>query len=186
MTRAKTALVILAQGAEEMEAVISIDVLRRGGLEVTIGGLDGPEPVKCSRGVVVTPDIDLHEVVNRTFDVVVLPGGGEGAQRLCASAAVGEVLRRHVEAEKLVAAICAAPSAVKTHGLFQGYTMTSHPVVRAFLEDWGKYVEGPVVKDRRLITSRGPGTAFAFALAVLEELTDERAVASVTAPMMFA
>ena len=92
MTDKPKALVLLAQGAEEMEAVISIDVLRRGGIDVTVAGLDGTGPVRCSRGVVITPDVALDDVEGE-FDVLVLPGGAEGAQRLAQSDQVGELLR---------------------------------------------------------------------------------------------
>ncbi len=71
---AKTALVILAEGAEEMEAVIAVDVLRRGGVEVTLAGLKGKEPVTCSRKVNILPDCALQEVKQNKFDAVVLPG----------------------------------------------------------------------------------------------------------------
>lgn len=71
---AKTALVILADGAEEMEAVIAVDVLRRGGVDVTVAGLKGTEAVQCSRKVRILPDRALQEVKGEKFDAVVLPG----------------------------------------------------------------------------------------------------------------
>ena len=76
MAAAKKALVILAPGAEEMETVISVDVLRRAKIDVTLAGLDGNEPVECSRSVKIVPDVSLDEAVDRgPFDVVLLPGG---------------------------------------------------------------------------------------------------------------
>jgi len=81
MSEKPSALVFLAPGAEEMEAVISIDVLRRGGIDVTVAGVSGPDPVRCSRGVVITPDVALDDV-DGEYDVLVLPGGAQGAQKL--------------------------------------------------------------------------------------------------------
>ena len=75
-----TVLVLLAPGAEEMEAIIVIDVLRRASMTVTIAGIESSEPVTCSRNVVVVPDCDLSSVLERDFDVIVLPGGAAGAQ----------------------------------------------------------------------------------------------------------
>lgn len=178
------ALVLLAPGAEEMEAVISIDVMRRGGIDVTVAGIDGPEPVRCSRGVVITPDVSIDDVKGE-FDVLVLPGGAQGAQRLAQSQKVGELLREQELRGLLVAAICAAPIALPAHGVFAGRKLTSHPSVRSILEDWGDYSEHPVEADGNLITSRGPGTAFPFALRIVGALTDAERMVEVRAPMMF-
>jgi protein DJ-1 len=184
MNDTPTALVLLAKGSEEMEAVISIDVLRRGGIDVTVAGVEGADPITCSRGVVITPDVALEDV-DRTFDVLVLPGGAEGAQRLAASERVGQILRAQEESGRWVAAICAAPIALEAHGVFRGRQMTSHPSARATLEEWGDYSEHPVVADRNLITSRGPGTAFPFALRIVGTLTSAERMVEVRAPMMF-
>ena len=178
------ALVLLARGSEEMEAVISIDVLRRGGINVTVAGLDGTDPVRCSRGVVIAPDVALDEV-DGEFDIVVLPGGAEGAKHLASSPRVGELLRQQEQSGRWVAAICAAPIAFKAHGVFEGRHMTSHPSVKPMLEGWGKYSEHPVEADGKLITSRGPGTAFPFALRIVGALTNAERMVEVRAPMMF-
>ena len=184
MSDTPTALVLVAQGSEEIEAVISIDVLRRGGVEVTVAGVDGDDPIRCSRGVVITPDVALDSVTD-DFDIVVLPGGAEGAQRLAESAKVGEILRKHEKSGRWVGAICAAPMALQAHGVFRNRQLTSHPSVKEMLEDWGEYSENPVVADGNLITSRGPGTAFPFALRIVGILADAKRMVDVRAPMMF-
>ena len=184
MTDKPKAVVLLASGAEEMEAVISIDVLRRGGIEVTVAGVGGSDPVRCSRGVVITPDIGIDEVQGE-FDVLVLPGGAEGARRLSESERVGELLRAQQAAGRWVAAICAAPIALKSHGVFEGRRMTSHPSVRPQLQEWSDYSEHPLEADGKLITSRGPGTAFPFALRIVGALTNAKRMTEVRAPMMF-
>lgn len=184
MTERPTALVLVVQGSEEMEAVISIDVLRRGGIDVTVAGVDGAGPIQCSRGVVLSPDVALDSV-DGDFDIVVLPGGAEGAHRLAQSAKVGEILRRQEESGRYVGAICAAPIALRAHGVFRNRQLTSHPSVKEMLEDWCEYSEHPVVADGNLITSRGPGTAFPFALRIVGTLTDAERMVEVRAPMMF-
>ncbi|MDH4283041.1 MAG: DJ-1/PfpI family protein [Myxococcales bacterium] len=184
MTKKPTALVLLAQGSEEIEAVISIDVLRRGGIDVTVAGIDGADPIRCSRGVVITPDVAL-EGLEGNYDIIVLPGGAEGAQRLSQSAKVGEILRKQEKNGGWVGAICAAPAALRAHRVFEGRQMTSHPSVKAALEGWAQYSEHPVVADGNLITSRGPGTAFAFALRIVGVLADAQRMVEVRAPMMF-
>ncbi|MGB8331371.1 MAG: DJ-1 family glyoxalase III [Polyangiales bacterium] len=184
MSKKPKALVLLAPGSEEIEAVITIDVLRRGDIEVTVAGVDGPGPIRCSRGVVITPDVAL-DAVEGDFDIVVLPGGAEGAQRLAKSPKVGEILREHEKSGRWVGAICAAPIALRAHRVFQHRQLTSHPSVKELLQDWGEYSEHSVVADGNLITSRGPGTAFAFALRIVGTLTDAQRMVEVRAPMMF-
>jgi protein DJ-1 len=184
MSQTPSALVLLAQGTEEMEAVISIDVLRRAGIVVTVAGIDGDGPIRCSRGVMITPDAALSSV-DGAFDVLVLPGGAEGAKRLAESPKVGELLKEQDLSGRMVAAICAAPIALQAHGVFEGRKLTSHPSVKSIMEEWGRYSEHPVEADGNLITSRGPGTAFAFALRIVGALTDAEQMVQVRAPMMF-
>ncbi len=184
MSQTPSALVLLAPGTEEMEAVISIDVLRRAGIDVTVAGIDGDGPTRCSRGVTITPDVALDSVEG-AFDVLVLPGGAEGAKHLAESPKVGELLREQELAGRMVAAICAAPIALQAHGVFEGRKLTSHPSVKSMLEEWGDYSEHSVEADGNLVTSRGPGTAFAFALRIVGALTDAEKMVQVRAPMMF-
>ena len=114
----KKALVILSPGAEEMETVISTDVLRRAKIDVILAGLDSAEPVECSRNVRIVPDMSLDEAVAKgPFDVVVLPGGLGGSKRLAASDKVKQVLQSQEKAGSYVAAVCAAPSALLAHGI---------------------------------------------------------------------
>ncbi|MDC3962374.1 DJ-1 family glyoxalase III [Polyangium jinanense] len=177
------ALVLLAEGAEEMEATISVDVLRRASVEVVLAGVDGASPVRCSRGVRIVPDVALAEVTG-SFDVIVLPGGKGGAERLAASPAVGALLRAQAEAGRLVAAICAAPIALAAHGVFAGRRMTCHPSVREVVARHGKHETEPVVIDGSLVTSQGPGTTFLFALTLVEMLSGVTTRDEVRAPMM--
>lgn len=181
----KTALVILAPGAEEMEATIVIDVLRRARVDVTVAGLDGVAAVTCSRGVRLLPDAGL-ETVGSEFDVVILPGGAPGAERLAGSPEVGKRLREQYERGALVAAICAAPTALASHGIALGATITCHPSVADSLAAQYDVVSERVVESGHLITSQGPGTSFEFALSIVERLVGAETAAAVRAPMLVA
>lgn len=173
------ALVILAEGAEEAEAVIIVDVLRRAGIETVFASLNGENVVQCSRKVRIVTDAPLSGV-NGHFEVLILPGGAEGARRLCASELVGERLKTHAREGRLVAAICAAPLAFLSHQVFAGRAMTCHPSVASRIAMHGKLEQRlPVVEDGNLITSQGPGTAFLFALAVVRRLMGEPRAAEV-------
>jgi protein DJ-1 len=177
------ALVIFAQGSEEMETTITVDVLRRGGVEVVLAGLDGDGPVVCSRGVRLLPDAALSDV-SGPFDVIVLPGGNEGARRLAESAAVGELLRAQEAAGRATAAICAAPIALVKHGVYSGRKLTGYPSVHDVIRGHGELVTQPVADDRNLVTSQGPGTTFAFALSLVERLAGKETADTVRKGML--
>ncbi|KAM8916224.1 Parkinson disease protein 7 homolog [Spinachia spinachia] len=183
----KRALVILSKGAEEMETVIPVDIMRRAGIAVTVAGLTGKEPVQCSRNVVICPDASLEEASKQgPYDVVLLPGGMPGAQNLAESPAVKEVLKDQDGRKGLIAAICAGPTALLAHGIGYGSTVTTHPAmkVKMMAGDHYTYSEARVQKDGHYITSRGPGTSFEFALAIVEELMGAEVAAQVKAPLV--
>jgi len=180
-----SALLILAEGAEEMEAVITADVLRRAGIEVTVAGLNGPGPVKCSRNIGIVPDAALADVKGSTFDIIILPGGLGGTNALRASQSVKELLQAQEKSGKLIGAICAAPAALKEHGIAVGKNLTSHPcMAKEFTDGTYTYHEDRVVEDGTLITSRGPGTAFEFALAIATRLVGKEKVAEISPGMI--
>ena len=182
---APSALVLLAPGAEEMEVTITVDVLRRGGVEVVLAGIDGDAPVTCSRGVRLLPDVALAAVADlNAFDVIVLPGGLGGMEALAASAEVGDLLRSRQAAGGAIAAICAAPVALKRHGVHAGAPMTCHPSARDEVATHAAYREAPVVEAPGLTTSQGPGTAFEFALALVRQLRGAAVADAVRAPMI--
>jgi 4-methyl-5(b-hydroxyethyl)-thiazole monophosphate biosynthesis len=163
-------LVPIADGVEEIEAVTIIDVLRRAGVEVICAGLTG-KPVTASRKVKLIPDKSLEEVKGVEFDMVVLPGGGDGVENLKRDPRIEAMLRGMNERQKWVTAICAAPTLLAAYGLLEGKKATSHPSRRdQTAREEVHYQEQRVVQDGHLITSRGPGTAMEFALKLVEVL----------------
>jgi protein deglycase len=164
----KRVLVPLAQGCEELEAVTIIDILRRAGIEVDSAGLE-PGPVRASRGTVLVPDITLEEALGRNYDMIALPGGMPGMANLRQDARIKALLQDMAAAGKYVTAICAAPAVLAAAGLLEGRHATSYP---GALEDVKGVIlkDAPVVRDGRVITSRGPGTAMDFALELVETL----------------
>jgi len=178
-------LLLLSEGAEEMEAVISADVMRRAGIDVTIAGVEGTELVVCSRNVIIKPDMPLSEAVKKDYDAIVCPGGAKGAQNLAASELVGKLLQKQEQKGGLIACICASPIALQSHGIAKGKRLTSHPSVDKQLKENGyAYSEDRVVVDGKLITSRGPGTTFEFALTIVEFLAGKEKKDSL-GPSMF-
>ncbi|MFO0612051.1 MAG: DJ-1 family glyoxalase III [Polyangiaceae bacterium] len=183
----KRALVVLAEGAEEMEVTIIVDVLRRASVDVVLAGLDGASGVFCSRRIVIQPDCALARAGN-DHDALILPGGAGGARRLGDSSLVGDLLRSFSLTHRLVGAICAAPTALVKHGVFVGRRMTCHPSVRDIVWMHAEIARTgpvePVVEDRNLITGSGPGTSFRFALAIASRLVGPERVKGVIPPLM--
>lgn len=164
----KTALVLFAEGSEELETVTVVNILRRGGVLVSLAGLQ-EGALRGSRGITLQPDTTLDAIQNNAFDMVVLPGGQPGTNHLKADARVAKLVQRMMAQEKYVTAICAAPAVLASAGLLDGKRATSFP---ACLDDYPKVTQQmrAVVEDGKLITSRGPGTAMDFALLLLERL----------------
>lgn len=165
----KTAVVLLAEGFEEIEAVTPIDVLRRADVAVTVLSVDGARTVTGAHGLAVVADAALAEY-NDTPDLVVLPGGMPGSKNLAESAAARTLCERTLAAGRRVGAICAAPAlALGSWGMLSGVHVTGYPGM-PFPAD-AKPVDGtPVVSDGPFITGRGPGAAMHFALALVGAL----------------
>ncbi len=166
-------LIPLAQGCEELEAVTIIDLLRRAGIEVITAGLDD-KTVTASRGVRLIPDVQLDDVMQQEFDMLVLPGGLPGADHLDADRRIHALLKRLSEGGGYTAAICAAPKVLAHAGLLDGKAATGYPGVLDGMELSSTEIsQDAVVIDGKVITSRGPGTAMAFALTLIAQLLGE-------------
>ncbi|MDH5544528.1 MAG: DJ-1/PfpI family protein [Gammaproteobacteria bacterium] len=167
-------LVPLAEGFEELEAISITDLLTRAQVDVVTAGLkDGP--VRASRNICVVPETTIDQIGDRLFDMVVLPGGQPGSNNLAADKRILDILRRHYDAGKFIAAICAAPKVLASAGLLDGKTATSYPgsLEGINIENFN-YSHDPIVSDGNVITSRGPGTAMDFALHLVELLMGEQ------------
>lgn len=164
----KNVLVLFADGSEELEAITVVNILRRAGVSVTLAGLDAGA-LRGSRGVMLMPDSTLDAVLHEDFDMIVLPGGQPGTNHLKADARVLKLTQRMAQQDKYVAAICAAPSVLAAAGLLDGKQATSFPGALAAFPKV-KQQHAAIVEDGKIITSRGPGTAMDFALALVERL----------------
>lgn len=162
------AAVLLAEGFEELEAVTLIDVLRRAGVEVVGLGVTGTT-VRGSHGISMLAERALASGAQEAWDLVVLPGGMPGASTLRDDPRVQAFLRAQRARGTALAAICAAPIALGRAGLLAGRRATCFP---GFEDQLGGATvsQEVVVEDGNVITSRGPGTALAFALALVARL----------------
>lgn len=186
----KSVLVCLAHGSEEIEAVSVIDLLVRAGINVTTASVesDGERLITCSRGVRLMCDTTLVTAADQPFDALVLPGGDRGAETFSQSLLLTETVRQFRTTGRIVAAICAAPARVLVpHQLFTDGNMTGFPGLRDQIPEH-QWLERRVVWDPRvnLLTSQGPGTAFDFALKLIDLLVDSETARQVAEPLVMA
>lgn len=175
-----SALVFLAPGFEEIEAITVIDILRRAEIETVVAGLV-LDPIIAARKTVHLADIFLADIdPKREFEIVVLPGGVEGAKNLAESPLVRDWLVRQRERDQWVAAICAAPTALLAHGwLKPEHKVISHPSVHAQFPAGQIQPTERVVVDGKLITSLAAGSAMEFAYEIVRRLRGSDAVTKV-------
>jgi 4-methyl-5(b-hydroxyethyl)-thiazole monophosphate biosynthesis len=162
-----TALIILAEGFEEIEAVTPIDLLRRAQIGVTIAGLSGLW-VRGGHDSIIQAEVLLSQCDER-YDALILPGGGAGTENLRKSAAVVRRVKEHFNKGLLCAAICAAPTVFGVAGILRGKHATCYPGCEDLCTD-AIMEKSAVVKDGNIITSRGAGTAIDFSLEIISYL----------------
>jgi 4-methyl-5(b-hydroxyethyl)-thiazole monophosphate biosynthesis len=165
----KKVLVLFAEGSEELEAITIVNILRRGGITVTLAGLTSGA-LRGSRGTVILPDASLDEALENNFDMIVLPGGQPGTQHLRADHRVRQLLQKMAAEDRFVTAICAAPSVLAAAGLLEGKRATCFPTC---LDEFSaiSIQTDAIIEEGKIITSRGPGTAMDFALLLVERLS---------------
>lgn len=174
-------LVFLAEGFEEIEAISVVDILRRGGVSVLTVSLTNDLLVKGSRGICVMADA-VFSCSSKfgDFDGLVLPGGGLGMENLKNDARVIDLIKKMDANGKTISAICASPMVFLEAGLLKDHRFTSYPAFPD-LESQPGYCTGEVVADGNMITSRSPGTAQSFALALLAHFAGENVMENVKA-----
>ncbi len=176
------ALIPLADGFEEIEAMTVVDVLRRAEFEVVLAGLhDGP--VESVRRVSVIPDATIDAASSDQFDMVILPGGQPGTANLSADVRIIRLLKDFSKDNKLIGAICAATTVLSEAGLIRGKRVTAYPVYRDRLPG-AQYEDSAVVIDGKIITSQGPGTAMAFALAIVSRFSGKHTADEIAGKML--
>lgn len=176
------AIVLLAEGFEEVEAIIPVDFLRRCEVEVIVAGLGsleikGAHDLRIKADKVFSGEEDLP-------DVVILPGGSPGAENLAASHKVRQFLLKMNDEKKLIAAICASPALVLSPAeILRTKRATCYPGLEKNFTTDIEHSKDDVVEDGHVLTGRGPGTAFAFSKRIAEILAGKEK-ASLVADMM--
>lgn len=167
----KSVAVLMANGCEEVEALTVVDVMRRANVKcdmVSIGDIE----VIGDHNIKIIADKRIDDGLDE-YDLIVLPGGLPGMRNLQSSSKVIEAVKEFY-ANKMVAAICAAPAVLGTAGIIKGKNITSYPGFEAELQGCNYIEDQNVVVDGNIITSRGPATAMVFAYKLLEVLGNDK------------
>ena len=174
--------VLLADGFEEVEAIEPIDILTRGGVEVTTVGVTG-KVVTGAHGIPVTADIEINEVTPDDMELLMLPGGA-GHELLDASNEVHGLINYAVSNGLYISAICAAPSILGKKQLLDGKKATCFPGYEKYL--YGADVTAEkAVADGKIITGKGAGAAAEFGFTMLKILKDAETANRIKEIMQF-
>ena len=173
----------LAEGFEEVEAMTIVDLLRRAEIETETVSITGRLPVTGAHGVKIVADILFEDAVYSSCELIVLPGGMPGATNLDAHEGLREKIYSFNNQGKKLAAICAAPLVLGHAGVLNGKKATCYPSFEAELTG-AELSTDAVVSDGGVITSRGPATAMAFALAIIEDMKGKEAADSIAAGLL--
>lgn len=180
----KAVCVFLAEGFEETEALLPLDIMRRGGVNVKTVSVTGDMAVKGAHSVPVVADMLFEDLKEEDVEMIVLPGGLPGATNLDAHAGLEKLIMSFASAGKPLAAICAAPMVYGRRGLLEGKKATCYPGFDKYLEG-AEYTGNMVEKCDNFILGKGPAAAADFGFALLEELAGADKVQEVRAGMLF-
>ncbi len=170
----KKALVLIADGSEEIETLTPVDVLRRASVEVDLTSISQSLTVTCSRGVKVVADKLLNDIDFNDYDCIVVPGGMPGATNIANCKDVIEGLKNTIQNGKIVASICASPAVVLgANGLIKGRKATCFPADEFIDILKENYTGDEVTVDGNLITANGPKSALDFSLEICRALKVE-------------
>jgi protein deglycase len=179
----KKAVVCLAEGFEEIEAVGTIDILRRAGIETVVVSVSGSLSVSGAHQLSVKADELVENTDFSGVDMIVLPGGMPGAQHLKEHKLLREKLAAFDQGGKWLGAICAAPMVLGDLGILEHRKATCYP---GFENQLKHAIVKPdaVVEDQHVVTGKGPGFVFDFALKLVEKLSGKEKAGAVAGQLL--
>lgn len=181
----KKVYLFLAEGFEEIEAIATIDILRRANIDVTSVSIESKLKVTGAHGIPVEADVLFSETDFSNGTMLILPGGMPGTRNLQKYAPLAALIKEYATANKHLAAICAAPLVYGQLGILSGKEATCYPSFESELIG-AIHSNKPVVVSDNFITSAGPGTVYQFALKLVEILADQNTAATVAKGMLLA
>lgn len=186
--KAKQSYIFLAPGVEEIEAMATIDALRRADIPVVAVAVDTTLLIKGATGQTVVADSLLSDIDTADADWLIVPGGVPGAPNLHASKVVSDMLLAHFAKGGRIASICAGPAVVLAPlGILKGKNATCYPGLGDQIDsNGGEYVKEKVVTAPGLITSEGPGTTLPFAIEIIRQTKGDKVADDTAASMIIA
>ena len=184
--KSQTSYVFLAPGFEEIEALATVDAMRRAGMNVVEVAVADTKYVTGATGQTVVADSLIEEIDPGDAEWIIIPGGQPGADNLHASMKVNEIIKNQFDRGGKIAAICAAPAVViAPTGILKGKKATCYPGLGNMIaSEGGTYIKESVVTDGNIITSEGPGTTLKFAKAIISAPAGEQKADEVLASML--
>lgn len=179
----KKAIVLLAKGFEEVEALTCVDVLRRGGVHCITCSINLDKDVMGCHEIHVKANSLLKTTDVDKYDAIIIPGGMPGAANLRDDSAVIDLVKKFNSENKIVAAICAGPIVLKRAEIIEGKEVTCYSGFESDLQPVN-FSREIVVQDGNIITSRGPATAIYFAFEILQNLVDKDVVENLKKDML--
>lgn len=180
----KKAVMLFANGYEEVEALMTVDLLKRAGVDIRLVSINDDLTVTGSHGISVTMDTKLSRIQLKEEDAIIIPGGMPGTMNLGVDVAVTGALKQMNRDGKIVAAICAAPSVLGKCGILEGKKATCYPGFEDKLIG-AEIVNKAVVTDGNIITSRGLGTSMEFGFELIKKLISEEKAEEVREQIVF-
>lgn len=173
----------LAEGFEELEVVTPVDLLRRAGISVNTVSINGKKEVTGAHGITLHADLLFEQCDFTHADLLMLPGGMPGTKNLGEYQPLCQLLTEHNEKGKRIGAICAAPSVLGQLHLLEGKKATCYPGFESYLGD--SYVDDSVVVDSNVVTAKGPGVAYDYALCLICLLKDKETADTVASQSIY-
>lgn len=169
------ALIVVAEGVDALQSATLIDVLRRAEIEVVVASIEGRRMLTCARGMRLTADGMLVDILAQAFELIALPGGERGAQHMAAHQPLAQRIAEQAKSGGFFAAIAESPAlALQPFGVLRQRRMTCHPAVSQHLSGCS-FVDQPVVVDGNCITAQSSGAALEFALMLVEKVAGRAA-----------
>ena len=181
----KSICIFLAEGFEEVEALMPLDILRRGGLSVKTVSVAGDRTVKGAHQIPVVADMLFAELNDDEVEMIVLPGGLPGATNLDAHPGLDKLIMKFAASSRPMAAICAAPMVYGKRGLLKGKQATCYPGFDTYLTD-AHYTGNMVQVADNFILGKGPAAAAEFGFTILKHFAGEEKMNEVKSGMLFA
>ena len=180
----KSICIFLAEGFEEVEAMLPLDIMRRGGLSVKTVSVTGNNTVQGAHAIPVVADMLFEELKDEDVEMVVLPGGLPGATNLDVHKGLDKLVQKFAEASLPMAAICAAPLVYGNRNLLKGKKATCYPGFEKYLNG-ADYTSAMVEVSYNFITGKGPAAAAEFGFAILEKFVGKEKTEEVKQGMLF-